>query len=329
MSFDQPDSSLGHMSSSANPPFPGNGPISGRAWSSWTQVVLATMTAGLLLSSIVGLQHNLDQRNGQMTRVEELRLLPRGEVMKPALLGYHHLGADVIWLRIIQVIGEQKASAKDYEWLAHALDVLTTLDPQYVYAYEAGGTVLTELAGRIDLSNQLLEKGIHANPLAWRLPFFLAYNYFFYLDDYVRAADYMSQAARLPGRPAFVPELAARLYVEGRNPTFALRYLEAMIRETQEEQGRAVLENRYKEVLVEWHIQVLDRAVQQYVEKAGTPPPTLHDLVTQGLLTDLPKEPFDGEYQLDRTTGHVTSTTHPERMRLYRPADAIKFQKKS
>lgn len=329
MPFNQPDVSLGLMLSSANPPFPGNEPTSGRSLSPWTEVVLATMTAGLLLSAIVGLQYDLDKRNTQSTRVEELRLLPRGEVMKPALLGYHHLGADIIWLRIIQVIGEQKAGAKDYEWLAHALDVLTTLDPQYVYAYEAGGTVLTELASRVDLSNQLLDKGIQANPLAWRLPFFLAYNYFFYLDDYVRAADYMSQAARLPGHPAFVPELAARLYVEGRNPTFALRYLEAMIRETQEEQGRAVLEKRYKEVLVEWHIQVLDRAVQQYVEKAGTPPPTLNDLVTQGLLTDLPKEPFDGEYQLDRTTGHVTSTTHPERMRLYRPSDAIKFQKNS
>lgn len=329
MRFNQPDVSPGFMSSSANPPFPGNGPINGRAWSPWTQAVLATITAGLLLSAIVGLQYDLDKRNTQATRVEELRLLPRGEVMKPALLGYHHLGADVIWLRVIQVIGEQKAGAKDYEWLAHALDVVTTLDPQYVYAYEAGGTVLTELASRVDLSNQLLEKGIRDNPLAWRLPFSLAYNYFFYLDDYVRAADYMSQAARLPGRPAFVPELAARLYVEGRNPTFALRYLEVMIRETQEEQGRAVLENRYKEVLIEWHIQVLDRAVQQYVEKIGTAPSTLKDLVTQGLLTDLPKEPFDGEYWLDRTTGQVTSTTHSERMRLYRPSDAIKFQKKS
>lgn len=317
------------MSSSANPPFPGNGHINGRSWSPWTEVVLATVTAGLLLSSIVGLQYDLDKRNGQMTRVEELRLLPRGEVMKPALLGYHHLGADVIWLRIIQVIGEQKAGAKDYEWLAHALDVVTTLDPQYVYAYDAGGTVLTELAGRVDLSNQLLEKGIRANPLAWRLPFILAYNCFFYLEDYVRAAEYMSQAARLPGRPPFVPELAARLYVEGRNPTFALRYLEVMIRETQEEQGRAVLENRYKEVLIEWHIQVLDQAVEKYVKKIGTPPSTLSDLVTQGLLSDLPKEPFDGEYRLDPETGHVTSTTHPERMRLYRPSDAIKFQKAS
>ena len=53
----------------------------------------------LLVALMTYLQQNLDRRSDQsIVRIEELAQLPRGEVLKPALLGYHHLGADVLWL---------------------------------------------------------------------------------------------------------------------------------------------------------------------------------------------------------------------------------------
>ena len=86
------------------------------------------------------------------------------------------------------------------------------------------------------------------------------------------------------------------------------------------------LKRRYKEVLVEWHIQVLQQALEQYTQKVGLPPSDLAALVRQGLISTIPQEPFEGEYRIDQETGTITSTTHPERMRLYRPSDAIRFQ---
>ena len=287
---------------------------------------MIAVSIGLLLLAVVVVQHELDARGRTTALAEELGFLPRGEMLKPALLGYHHLGADMLWLRIVQVIGDSHVGSNSWEWLNHALDVITTLDPQYVYAYDAGGTVLTELANRVDWSNRLLEKGVQENPTAWRLPFGLAYNHFFYLQDYMQAADYMAQSARLPNHAPYVPELAARLYVEGKSPKFALNYLETLMQVTHDAQSRAVLEKRYKEVLLEWHIQVLQQALEQYTQKVGLPPSDLAALVRQGLISTIPQEPFEGEYRIDQETGTITSTTHPERMRLYRPADAIRFQ---
>src|SRR5437868_139053 len=98
-----------------------------------------------LLGCAVLLDQAIDRRgDGRRERTEQLRLLPRGEVLKPTLLGYHHLAADLIWLRAIQVLGDRVVRDQDYQWLYHALDVVTTLDPQYVYAYDVGGTVLAE-----------------------------------------------------------------------------------------------------------------------------------------------------------------------------------------
>ncbi len=88
----------------------------------------------------VFLQDSLDHRTDrQAITLQELSQLPRGEYLKPALLGYHHLGADLIWLQMLQMLGKRKNSADEYTWLYHALDVITTLDPHYAY-YVGGGS---------------------------------------------------------------------------------------------------------------------------------------------------------------------------------------------
>jgi hypothetical protein len=281
-----------------------------------------------LLIAICGFQLELDQRHDQrLDRLENLRFLPKGEVLRLALLGHQHLGADIIWLRIVQVLGEDVVGERDYEWLNHALDVVTTLDPQYIYAYDVGGTILAELAHRVDWSNRLLQKGSSANPASWRLPFILGFNHFFHLQDYVKAGEYMSKAARIPGRPYYVDTLAARLYVEGGSPTLALSYLESMLQQTTDPQLRSAYLERYKEVMIARDLLLFDQAIARYHRTRGRLPRSLSDLVHEGYLNTIPEEPFGGEYRFNTENGEVRSTTHPERLHLFRPHEAKAFKK--
>ena len=292
-----------------------------------TQSVFPWVALGLLLVSAVLLQERIEQRDaGRTAKIEQLRLLPRGEFLRPILLGYYDLGADVLWLRVVQVLGDRVVRDKDYEWLYHALDVITTLDPMYEYAYEAGGTVLAELAMRVDLSNRLLEKGVGPNPDSWRIPFRLGFNHFFHLDDHLAAAKYMAQAAKVPGEfpvgpPAYTARLASRLYVQGRNPDVALEFLDAMLQQTTDEAVRDQLQRRMKRIRLERDLQVLEQAVQNYTQINGKHPNTLSDLVMSGVLTSMPNEPYGGTYLLDPTTSRVSSSTHHERMHLYKPGE--------
>jgi len=280
------------------------------------------LVATLLLLASIGLRWESAQRNDGIADVRsQLRLLPNGDLVKPMVLGYHHVAADLLWLNIVQVLGEREVRDADYEWLFHALNVVTTLDPHYIYVYDAGGVALAELAGQVDWSNALLEKGIRANPEAWRLPFQLGFNAFFHQQDYVRAADYMAVAAQLPGRPAYVPELAARLYVEGHQPALALTFLEAMAHQTQDVQVLAVLERRKAEVMVERDLVVLEEAVHAYTARVGRRPETFDALIQAGDLAALPIEPFGGTYRIDIEHGTVVSTTHPHRLRLHHAPD--------
>jgi tetratricopeptide (TPR) repeat protein len=284
----------------------------------------------LLLVGLGWLQEELDRRQDRtVVQIEGLAQLPRGEYLKPALLGYHHLGADILWLRLIQVNGKKRNTADEYEWMYHALDVITTLDPQYAYAYYAGGVILGDLANRPDLSIRLLERGVSANPDVWDIPFLLGYNYYFLLNDPAKGAEYIMKAASLPDGPAYLPGLATRMAAEAGSPDTALAFLEARLRETQDPQMREVLAKRMKEVIIERDIRILEKAVEAYRTQHRAVPATLMDLVETGILPLLPQEPFEGDYRLDSKTGTVSSSTHPERLRTFfkRPQRMYSFPK--
>ena len=275
--------------------------------------------AGTALIVLIFLQQTLDQRlDGDASRIEELAHLPRGEYLKPMLLGYQHVGADLLWLQLLQVIGKKKNTADEYEWIYHALDVITTLDPQYDYAYYVGGVVLTNLANRTDLSNRLLEKGFESNPTVWNLPFLLGYNHYFILGDAARGAEYMAAAAKLPGGPSYLPGLASRMYAEASSPEVALQLLRALWLQTQDQEMRQVLENRAKEIIIERDIQSLESARDAYREKHGRLPKALNDLVMSGEVRQIPDEPFGGMYDLDPQTGAISSSSHPKRLKVFR-----------
>ena len=289
------------------------------------KTVVLSATLVLVLAGMIALQQALDRRvDRSAIQAEELRsLLPAG-YLKPALMGFHHLGSDLLWLRLVQVVGKRSNSAQEYEWLYHALDVITDLDSQYDYAYQVGGIVLTHLANRPDLSNKLLQKGLEPNPTVWQIPFYIGFNNYFYLHDPSHAADYMARASRLPGRPPFLPLLATQLYAEAGNPDTALNFLMAIRSQAPEGWIKDQLETRIKEVIIERDVRMLEKAVVRYREREGHGPHTLRDLLRAGDISALPPEPFGGQYRLDPRTGAITSSTHPERLHVYRPDEIAK-----
>ncbi len=279
--------------------------------------VVGTMLALVVL--IIVLQHTLDLRVDQSTvTIQELSQLPRGEYLKPVLLGYHHMGADLLWLQMLQVLGKRQNSADEYTWLYHALDVITTLDPQYVYAYYVGGVILTDLAERVDLSNRLLTRGHSVNPYEWSLSFLLGYNHYFVLGDARAGAEYIGRAAQVPGAPDFLPGLATRMYAESGNPTVALQFLEELWKNNPDVAAREKLDSRAREVVIERDIRLLESAVQLYRNRHGHLPGLLQDVVKDGVLAQIPSEPFGGSYELDSKTGSVSSSTHPNRLKVFR-----------
>ncbi|MEQ1844147.1 MAG: hypothetical protein ABL983_01050 [Nitrospira sp.] len=234
--------------------------------------------------------------------------------MRVASMGYQHVVADLIWLQAIQAMAGQKVPEESGRWIYHALDVVTTLDPRFVQAYQAGAIALCTMVVMPDESNALLEKGIRNNPQEWMLYFLLGINYYFEFHNDAKAAEYIAQAARLPLAPGYLAPFAARLYASAREPQAAIGLLTHMYEQTNDENVKRVLEQRLREVLVERDIQLLETAVAQYVKRNTKPLTRLEELVVSGLISELPREPFGGTYVYDQQTRMVTSSVMTTRL---------------
>ncbi len=239
---------------------------------------------------------------------EKLLYLPSGKFIKQASLGMDAAIASLLWVRAVIYFGTHYTTDKDYRWLAHTLDVTTTLDPGFRRAYRIGGMLLSLEANHVDDSIKLLEKGIENNPDDWTLYAAQGFNYFYFKEDKEKAAEYFTRAARIPGTPNHIQRLAARMYAQTGKLDMAMSYLESLAEETQDKTVREALVNRYKELLIEKHKQWLETVIQDYQEQFGERPQTLEALVSAGLIHQLPPEPFGGKYIIHPDTGQLQST---------------------
>ena len=272
---------------------------------------------GAVTAVSVGMLHiPLTQWSNAKPKLQQLTYLPSGDYLRMASLGYRELAADLLWLQVIQVMGEGKLSEEAGQWLYHAVDRITTLDPKFVRAYEAGSHALCILVLMPEESNRLLEKGMRHNPQEWMLPFLLGINYYFELGDDEKAAEAMAKAARLPGAPERLVRLAAKLFVSAKSPQQAVELLAKVYEETSDENVRKMVEVRLKESIVERDLQILEETVRRYQLNHSRRPERLEELVGPGLLRELPREPFGGRYLYELTTGAVRSSEATERMRI-------------
>ncbi len=270
-----------------------------------------------LFIALYFVQVQVDQTSGKMPKADYFSTLPNGELLKAFSIGYSSVIADLLWLEVVQAIGEKQLSDSGYQWIYHAVDVVTTLDPRFEYSYEIAGIALAALGKQYELSNRLLLKGTQNMPEDWKLPFYLGFNYYFYLNDYKNAAKYMSLSSSLPGHSHYLPGLAARLYVQANDPDLALDFLKQVYDDSKDENTKQQIELRMKEVIIERDIRRLNQAIGFYQHQFGKIQ-TLDDLVRSKLIQGVPPEPFGGTYFYDNGLKTAQSTTHPDRMKVFK-----------
>lgn len=206
-------------------------------------VLLLVILIGVV--SVVGLSQWLDShRPASPAAVEDERLYLSGPTVKRVCLAFNGLAADWYWMRSLQYVGGKllnahqgiaidNLSSLNLQLLAPLLDAATTLDPEFMEPYEYAAIILPGV--NVAEAIRIINKGVAANPSAWRLYQHLGYIYW-QQKNFSAAADAYGRGSTIPGAPPWMQAMKAKMLGDGGSPDTAREIYVHMYQEAGDEQ---------------------------------------------------------------------------------------------
>lgn len=263
-----------------------------------------------LIGSLAAIPRVSTERDA-LRREEGIGFVIPSSVARIAALEFKGIFADVIFSKAMTYYGgkltrKEELTDADWEWIYENLDLATDLDPYFLDPYNFGAMALAWDGKKVEKANALLEKATKNRDWDWTLPYYLGFNYFYFLQDNEKAASYLMEAAKRPGSSASIPTFAARLAYKGKRTENAVIFLQQVLKKTEGESLRYIYEERLKALN---GILYLERAASAYEQRFNRKPEKLTDLIANGVIREIPKDPYGGEFFID-ADGSIKTTSN-------------------
>ena len=226
--------------------------------------------------------------------------------------------SDVLYMQICYLTGndvfnqwrERKFSKEEWETIFHNVKVITKLDPYYFDPYYfTSSYILWRVKDKKEFLqevNIILERGMKYID-DWRLPFFIGFNYFYFLGDKVKGAQYLRKASDMEGAPYYLKLLIPRLYAQSGKYQLAVIETAQELKRVKNEVLRKQLERRLK-VLI--YLRDLNLALEKFRKVYRRCPNSLDELVDKGFISKVPEDPYGGKFYVDRQKCTVWTTSN-------------------
>jgi tetratricopeptide (TPR) repeat protein len=275
--------------------------------------VVAAALLVVCLTGAGGLVRRVDRLRPAAT-LEEVLYVPSSKAIRRMSLGYTGLMADIYWTRAVQYFGgKHYEGARRYDLLAPFLDITTDLDPQLLVAYEFGASFLgNEGAHQPDKAVALVEKGIRANPQAWRLYYSLGFIHYMERKDYATAAQVFLEGSKQPNAHPWLGVLAAQTARKAGDIETSRMMWTATYDTTQDKMIRQNAARHLRALQADADVTELERIVDLYRQQKGHAPASFRDLIEAGMLLGVPRDPGGNPYVLK--TGGAIEVRDPDKI---------------
>jgi hypothetical protein len=191
---------------------------------------------------------------------------------------------------------------------------VNAVDPKLSYPYAFSTLTLPAVAKYPDAMKDAMaigEAGIQSADPDWRIPYYMAINYFLELKDGRNALKYFDIAARTPGIPDFARRFALNFGI-GSNERAKVKELWATIRDSTKDEFTKERAQAYIDRLDMFDY--LEAAAKIYKQKFGAFPASPDELVQKGIIPSLPQDPFGFTFIIksDGTAGIDVNKIPPE-----------------
>jgi len=249
--------------------------------------VLLLLTVFVGLAGVIGVSRLIEaQRSVAIPATTEEQLYLKGATVKRVSLAFNGLAADWYWMRSLQYVGRKvltngqglqldNLGALNLKLLPSLLDTATTLDPQFLEPYEYAAIVLPEID--VKEAIRITQKGIAANPSSWRLYQHLGYIHW-QQKDYEAARNTYREGAKLPGAPAWMQAMQARMAAEGGSRDTAREIYQHMYGQSDDEKVKEMARRRLLQLQSFDERDGLRRLMTSYKSQTGRCPSSWTEL---------------------------------------------------
>lgn len=245
--------------------------------------------------------------------VEKLGYVPTVSVFKSVAADQKELVAASLVLKVLMYFGSlieksenQFSVPPDYKSMSRLLHGAVKLDPYNNDAYYFAQSFLAWDVQQYKLANDLLDYGMTYRTWDWSLPFYAGFNSAFFLKDYTAAAKYYKRAGELSGSD-LSKLLAGRYMQESGQTELAINYLSTVLKH----ENNPALKKNYKLRLAAFlEARRIEVARDQYLKTCGAMPLTVKQLVSSGFLDPIPKDPYGGQFYLEKNGNVSTSSKY-------------------
>ena len=237
----------------------------------------------------IGAQRAGDRVRNTWPEAYPLLLLPNGDYLAAASLGFRIMMADTIYLWSIQYYGHRR-TPEGRLYLRQIYETITDLDPQFIDAYTTGALVMASDMSDPVMAIELLDRGIERNPNSWVLPWDAGWYSYMHVQDYAAAEDYFARASELPGAPAWIARLRAHMRTQQGDLLSAILMWEQILEEAEaegDETSAAIAGQRLPDLYSQYAIGEIERAIGEFEEAQGRLPDSLALLVRLGMLDNI------------------------------------------
>jgi len=266
-------------------------------------LALTLLAIALGLGAVYRLQVRMDSEISRVHQERDELLFRSGRLVKTLGLEYDGLLADIYWTRAVQYYGEEHSGFDpNFELLWPLLDLTTQLDPQLIPAYRFGVIFLSQPppigAGRADLAEALIRRGIANNPEHWRFWADLGFLYYWEMKDYQKSSQAFLEGSKNPDAAIWMKVLAARVAEEGRSLEVSLFLWQQVHDSAKDAATRLNAEGHLHRLKAELDLRQLDEIVAEFHKRFGRYPNSMEEVVRAGLLRSKPVDPKGFPYVL-------------------------------
>ncbi len=165
------------------------------------------------------------------------------EFIKFIDLNFNTLFSDYFWTLFVQEVSSFRLAKLHYPYMYKISDITVSLNPNFNYAYQAGGTLLG-LTGKPERAVKLLKMGMNHLKGNWNIPFLIAFNYFYNLNNFKKAAYYLKYAVGMKGSPKYLEFLYVKLLNKAGSLKKTEGFLEDMYKNNKNPYIRQIIKHR-------------------------------------------------------------------------------------